>query len=489
MDENKKDDMLTEEAGTAPEAAEEAAAAETEPQSPADSENALEKELEEIRDMFQQELDKAENGEELQPIQELEDIAEDRSEEEPEIPARICECCGESACSEDYGEDYPYCDSCRELMKRYPLRASGVIMTLLMIVAFVVCAVAATDYADDFMAVSEYAAYYDSGKTMSAITGYYNYVYSAEPAKISKKAVNDIIEGFMTTGYITDAASLIGTLYDEDDLKKPWNKKYADILEYSEVVTESYYAITEVVGDVLNRKDYDYDKVMKELDDLHTATVTDEEGNEVPAGYNPAFIEYYRYVVMSINGRPIEEQLAQLVKTSGLDADDSAKWVYLSNFCAVAAKCGQYDLVESLFNQMLDIDTQNTEAYISMANYYRYLETPMPEMMLAVCEDAKKAAAQGDTTYLPTMAIAYMLQGEGAIALETMEEYFTTNGYSVQTCNLYALCGLYNGNEDVYNEMKDLLEGSGYDVSDIVKQYKKGKITIEEALTDKGGDI
>ena len=90
---------------------------------------------------------------------------------------------------------------------------------------------------------------------------------------------------------------------------------------------------------------------------------------------------------------------------------------------------------------------------------------------------------------MPYMAIAYMLKGEGAVAMETMEEYMSMSGYTVQTCNLFALCALYNGDEEIYSEMKNVLETSGYKLSTIVEKYKNDKISIEEALTDKGGDI
>ena len=87
------------------------------------------------------------------------------------------------------------------------------------------------------------------------------------------------------------------------------------------------------------------------------------------------------------------------------------------------------------------------------------------------------------------MAIAYMLKGEGAVALETMDEYMSMSGYTVQTCNLYALCALYNGNEETYEQMKTVLETSGYKISDAVEQYKNDEITIVEILTDKEGEI
>ena len=265
----------------------------------------------------------------------------------------------------------------------------------------------------------------------------------------------------------------------------PWNKKYAKIIEDAETLTESYYTITEIITPVLNGEETDYDKVMADLDALYE--LKDEDGN--PVEINAVFLEYYRYVVMSVMGKDTQTLLAQLEKTTEKDTDGTFAWVYLSNYAAIAAKSGNLELTEALCDQMLDISVEDTNAYVARANYYRYIDTPDPDKMLSICQEAKDNAATGDYGYMPTVAIAYLLKGEGALALQTMDEYMSKSGYTVQTCNLYALCALYNGNEDIYNQMKSVLETSGYEISDAVKQYKKDKITIQEILTDKEGDI
>ena len=129
-------------------------------------------------------------------------------------------------------------------MKKYPMRASGILMTVLMIAVFVASAVVGSGYINAFMSVSEYAAYYDTGRLMTALNGYYAYNSSAEVDKISMKAVKDSIEGFLKTGYITDATSLIEKVYSEKELKLPWNKKYAKIIEESKKLTEDNYTIS-----------------------------------------------------------------------------------------------------------------------------------------------------------------------------------------------------------------------------------------------------
>ena len=96
----------------------------------------LVKELEGIRDMFQEVIDNASAEQtESELIQELEEFTE---EEQTEEERPLCECCEKNPSSAAYGEDYPYCEECRELMKHYPLRIGGVVSVLLVIVIFAV---------------------------------------------------------------------------------------------------------------------------------------------------------------------------------------------------------------------------------------------------------------------------------------------------------------------------------------------------------------
>ena len=192
---------------------------------------------------------------------------------------------------------------------------------------------------------------------------------------------------------------------------------------------------------------------------------------------------------MSVLGKNNEDLLVQLERTATADKDGTLEWVYLSNYATVAAKCGDLKLTEKLYDKMLDNNKEDSAAYVALASYYRFAEIPDPDKILEICEEAKANVYTGDYSYMPYMAIAYLIKGEGAVALETMDEYMSMSGYTVQTCNLYALCAAYNGDDEVYQEMKNVLESSGYELSVLVEKYKNDKITIEEVIADKGGDI
>ena len=259
MDENKRDEIKSEEpinndVTVTDENAvvAEEAASDINEEAAKENSNGLAQELEELRDMFQQELDKAaeeaENSHQTL-IQELDEF-EETQEDAVEFTGRLCEICEANPCAEEYGEDYPYCEECRNAMKKYPMRASGIIMTIIMIAVFIASAVAGTEYLDSFMSISEYAAYYDTGRLMTALNGYYAYNNSASADKISMKAVKDSVDGFVKTGYVSDATALIEKVFTEDQLKLPWNKKYAKIIEKADALTESYYSITDIITPV-----------------------------------------------------------------------------------------------------------------------------------------------------------------------------------------------------------------------------------------------
>lgn len=479
MDEKEKE-LLTEEvtdennasAEEAPEAGETAAQTQDE----------LYEELEEIKDMFQKELDEAtEKAEQGELIQELDNIAEetDEDEEKPDL----CECCTEKPKATQYGENYAYCEDCRSFMKRYPLRKSGIFMFVIMIVVFVATAFTSITAVDSNMYLLEGYANHSENRRMSAIQNYYYYLSSIEGDNVSMKAVNSLIEDYVATGYMSDAVKLIEQYYSETDLKMPWNRKYKKIVEETALNTDTYYAVSEIVSPAFSGADFDYTEVMGALDALREEK--DEKGNRK---YADLFIDYFSYEIMRLNGASLEERLAYLLEMDKKHRG-GGEWVYLPTLCSVAAQSGDGELTEKCFNRLMKINKQDSNAYLAYASYFRYLETPEPERMLEIAKEAAANAYQNDVSYRQIYAVAYLLKGEGTLALEEMEAFMSAGSYNVAQCNLYALIGLYNGNKDIYKEMKTVLENNGYEISDLVEQYKAKKITIEEVLSDKGGDI
>lgn len=480
LTEEQTDENMTDAVDNANKAAD--GAAETAEETAAESADGLYEELEELKDMFQKELDEAtQKAEQGELIQELSEIEEESVENEEEA-AEKCECCEENPKATEFGEDYPYCVSCREFMKHYPLRKTGVLMFIIMIVVFIGTVFTSFTAVDTNMYLMSGYANHVEGNRMSSIENYYYYLSAVDSGNVSMTAVKNLIDDYSKTGYMSDAVKLIEQYYSETDLKMPWNAKYRKIIEETELNTATYYAVTEIVSAPFAGEKFDYDEVMSQLNALRDET--DENGERK---YADLFIDYFSYEIMRLNGESLEDRLAFLKE---MDKNHKgSEWVYLPTLCSVAAMAGDGELAEDCYNRLIKTNKQDSNAYIAYASYFRYLETPDPDKMIEVANEAAANAYSSDVSYKQVLAAAYLLKGEGSMALEAMEEFMNSGSYNVAQCNLYALIGLYNGNTDVYDSMKTVLENNGYEISELVEKYKNDEMTIEEVLADKGGDI
>lgn len=454
-----------------------------------DEPNALIKELEEIRDMFQEAIDNAgteeEEEEHAELIQELEDVEHHNSlnDEEERVPLPVCECCGEAPASTLYGEGYPYCDSCRELMKHYPLRFSGVLAVISMIVVFGMSIYLGMGSLENALVVLDARTAAAENRMMSTVQTLYSFV--SGDTNDSKKATELLIDGFIRTGYISNAKDIIEKYFTENDLNKASNKKYRKIVDFVDNFLATRDAVEDIVNDAFSGKEFDCDELIAKLD-LEKEKFTDEENG---IKYNAPLIEYYKYELLRLADADLEKQLEVLLAIEKNDEDGLAEWIYVPSICEVASKMGNKELAEEYFEIMKATNAEDMKAYSNYALYYRYLEAPDADAMIKLCEDAAKYTYEGDTSYYPTLVVAYLIKGEGALALDTMTQYMSSNYYTVPNCNLYALCALYCGNTDTYDNMVSTLTQSGFEINDLVTQYKDGKISLEEVIADKRGDI
>lgn len=457
---------------------------------PSGENEALIKELEEIRDMFQEAIDNAANEEEEEEhhgelIQELEDVEHHDSltDEDEKESLPVCECCGEAPVSTLYGEGYPYCESCRELMKHYPLRISGVLAIIAMIVVFGLSVYLGMGSFDNALVVLDARTSAAENKMMSTVQTLYS--FASNENVDSKKAVDLLIDGFIRTGYLSNAKEAIETHYTEDELNRPSNKKYKEIVDFIDNFLATRDAIQGIVNDAFSGKSFDCDKLIAKLDLEKEKFLDEEKGIK----YNVPLIEYYKYELLRLSGADLEKQLEVL---QGIEKDDKnglSEWIYVPSICEVAGKMGNKELAQECFEKMKATNAEDMKAYTYFALYYRFLETPDADAIIALCDEAAKNAYEGDTSYYPTLVIAYLIKGEGALALDTMTKYMGSNYYTVSNCNLYALCALYCGNTETYDNMVATLSQSGFELSDLVKQYKDGKLSIDEVLADMRGDI
>lgn len=456
-----------------------------------ENDEALEKELNEIRDMFQQELDKAANGEADDAemfIQELDEIQEDgeADDSDGEIPEEeLCECCGERRRDESFGEGYPYCTECREMMKKNPLNWFGIIAVVLAIGITALSYYLISGEVDNFTTLLAAESAYSEHKIASA-AGYYNqYLSEKEDGDVvSMKAVKNMIMTMADLGYYSDSNVLINQYFSESALKLPWNKKYKAIQnEYDELMKTSNM-INEQLGDILNGQTLDYKAAMKKIDSL---VKENKETNE----YLESFIEYARYVVMRTNGDDEEKQLEQLLKIEELDGGKHP-WIYITYIMDIASNTGNVELAKKYFDISMDINAEETTMYVEYANVYRFTDKPDADKILEIAQQAEEnySSSTGATPdFYRSYAIGYLLKEDGEKAMEYITKYMQSCQPSVNDFNLYALCAAYVSDNESYKYAKDTLESYGYKIGSSVAKFKSGKISLEKVLTEKGGDI
>lgn len=452
-------------------------------------EDALVQELEGIRDLLQQELDNAADGELIQGLDEI----PEEPEEAEEIPEEErCQCCGERRRDTSFGEDYPYCAECRDLMKAAPIKWTSVLCWIVMLAvaaaSLLVCAGSITDYAT----LMEAETYYANRQIVDAEATYYNYLSTAQyNDNHSRAAVRNLIDIFSSMGYLSDANDLITQNFTEAQLKLPWNKRYAAVAQEFKDISAASEKISTLLQDVMYAEDgFDFDEKSAALDKL---TASAEDGTP---GLPEIFVEYYRYVLMNLSKQKSdEEMIAQLQRIEALD-DGSHAWLYLTNLLSLASKTGNEEMTRAYYDKVLEMNVQETTAYSAMANVYRFTETPDADKMLEITNKAEENMSESAVpTYLVERAIAYLFKDDAKSAMDAMETYMNSGSasgqapYTVQSCNMYALCCVLTGDDDGYKQMEDVFASADMQISKLVRQFKQGKLELNDVLTDNGGDI
>lgn len=463
--------------------------------SPTEVEDNLVKELEGIRDLLQTELDSAAEakdeldeteGELIQELDEIRDEDEESVNEEAQKEKRICECCGEKECDDSFGEDYPYCTDCRKLMTASPAHFGGIVMLVVMLVAIGASLFLCAKNTNDYMTLIEAETAYSQKKLIDAATTYNTYLQGKNSnSDVSMKAVKNLINAFASMGYYSDASTLIST-YGESHPLLLKNKKFSKIPDIYASFLASSTAVNEAIGDVINSGEkFDYDEKAALLDKI-LEKKQDDEGTP----YSEVFVEYYKFVLMSVAEVDFDKQLEQLLKVKEIDNGENP-WVYMPNLVNVYAKMGDSENAGIYFEECMKINIQESELYNVYANSYRFSDNVDAEKMIEIADRAKESwPSNAAPSYQEIYALAYLFQGKGEEAMKAIEEYVDGSGsYSVSACNLYAVCSLYVGDEDGYQKMVEVFENASRTIGSTVKKYKNGKMTLEEVLKDRGGDI
>lgn len=459
------------------------------------NENELEKELNELKDLFQRELDKAAEGEaddeneEGELIQECDDASpEEDSEEQTDEELPLCECCEEKPCSTEHGEGYPYCDDCRKLMIKYPVRFSGVLTFILTIVLFVAGFFVAGNEILDASIVTEASTAYSSGHITTAYNAFNQYFSNHYSKYTSKRAVREAVDTCMSLGAVGNVISIVEEHYTPEQIEKLSDSN--EIKKAYKLCKEIDATTSAVYQSIVYPATIGYTKVEDAVKELEKFSAEiDKQGEK--SEYNKIVTEYYIYSLLLSGDYDQDVRYKKITDIAEMAGDDY-KWLYASALAMAAAEKGELDVVTECTDIIKENNRDDVVAYTALAQYYAKQKKIDAKKLLEVCAEADAAFPSGtEKSHYRYYAIAYLLDGEQEKALEKMESYLENGLQYYSDANLYALCGLANGNDEIYKQMEETLAGYGgkYKLSDLLTKYKKGKISIEKIFETSGGDF
>ncbi|MGN1418118.1 MAG: tetratricopeptide repeat protein [Acutalibacteraceae bacterium] len=464
------------------------------PEEQTSEEDALNTELEQIRDMFQKELDNAKNSDNsdmlIQELDEIEEEADEPEQKQPD-PKDLCQCCGEKIRDTSFGDDYPYCSDCRELMKANPINSLGIIALIVMIFIAGFSLSRAVVNVSSWNDLLDANISYTEGKYVDAASQYQAYLQSADTSDgISVNAVKNLSRIYASLSYYSYAQQTVDSYFPASRLKLPWNKEFSSYNDLYEQMQAAQTIVTDNFEDVLSGVDFDYEESLEKADKLIEENKKDENCGK----FTLAYLEYAKYIIMSSNGDSYEKQLEQLKKVEETDAGQ-LPLLYYTDILSVYSNMGDTENAKVYFDKLMEINKQDTYTYTYYANAFRFCDKPDADKMLEIAQEAaKNSSANTFPYYYKTYTVAYLLQEKYDEAYTNFELYLQNlqsygGSAGVADYNLYALCALAAGEEDTYNQIKTMFEDNGMEISSLIQKYEKGKLTMTEVLTDKGGEI
>ena len=451
---------------------------------------------------------------------ETESEEESEETEEGEIPEeKLCEKCGKRERYTELDEDYPYCKSCRESMKKTRMNAWGVITFILTVFSSVLCIVFGVFAVVTAMPVIKGDMYRSKDKFASAITAYEEAVASVESlnsqAGVSSgaalfdagnKTYEKLILTYADMGTMTYAQNYYSALEDAGAFEKA---KYSKANEYNEIynkMMDTYQELQTAYGQHLNEF-----FAMEEKADVSKAEeyLKELENMKKKEKYDPCMIAYFQYLFCSVTDNSLDKGIEYLeeIKAGGRNYE----FIYAIELCMNYLEKGEYEKAEKTCYDSLEASPENLGVYqYLMMSKRRQGDF---EGALKLGEEARKLAEEiytGPDGYsalhyaIPMEeAIVYALQGDEEKAIASIDKSFELGNdnsnlnLSILFHYLYHVKGtepvegeegekIYDSVDEMYDQGLATISyyGSyyGLSISENVQAIMDGKKTLEDVF-------
>ena len=460
------------------------------------SDKTLDDELEKLAQTFRQELKKAQamSEEELIKsgiiIQQYEDDDGIIPEEE------LCKCCGEQRRDKTFGENYEYCRSCREAMRRYPLSIPGIITLAAMVFVAVVSIFSFVADFNIYNTVREGDKYVSESKLFSALDSYEGAISAFEDEEVVAKKLyfksikilyNTVPEGVYSMSDIVNKTLVALSSFES---KLPIYKNYVDIYKEAQVLYGTMSEFYNIINDE-KYADYDYkDKEQYEelmeaigsiIDKQITVVSIDKKTSElVPA--NEAMVRFCQYMFAYSNGC-YEDSYQYMNKVCELEP--TYLWLYAYELGMAELQSGNADKAQVLADALYNSNIELPDVYALKSAIYRMAGNSKKAIEWA--EKGIEIAPDNSELYR-VKAMACIAKGDFEDAKKATDAALEKEGYSL----LYMTAIVAEkelGNDERVEEIKDTMEEYEIEISEKTKKYLKGKISAKEMFTEGTGDV
>ncbi len=460
------------------------------------SDKSLDEELERLAQTFRQELKKAQamTEEELVKsgivIQQYED-------EEGAIPEEeLCHCCGEQRRDKSFGENYEYCKSCREAMRRYPLSISGIITLAVMVF---VAVFSVFSFAEDFSTYNTIRQGDDCIKENKLYSAFDSYdaaisAFEAEdvvPKNLYFKTIK-ILYNTMPDGVysMNDIIKRVDSALTQFESQIPVYANYMEIYEEAQIlygtINEFYTVLNnEKFAEYDFKNDEQYQELMTEIgsiiDKQITITSIDRKSSQLVAS-NEAIVRFCQYMFAYSNER-FEDSYKYMNMVYELEP--SYLWLYAYELGAAELQNGNLEKAQFLADVLYESNYELPDAYALHSSVARL--TGDSKRAIEWADKGVKNAAENAELYR-IKAMAHITSGDYEAAKEATDAALKIEGYGL----LYMTAIVAEnelGNDDAVKELKATMKENDMELSEKTQKYLKGKITAQQMFTEGTGDV
>lgn len=476
------------------------------------SEDELKGELERLTVLFRDELnktrDEAENSEYgealLEDVKELDEIK--KQVEKDVIPEdMLCRCCGERARNISRGEDYDYCEQCREGMRRYPIGVQYLLLALSMVFLAGFSIFLFLKGFDVMYQVRQAEKLVFDSKIVSAAAKYDEAASAFEEAQLNAKRLKlksvslsyDSISSFST---ISTLSSQLDETLTPFGYKLFWNSRYYDMRNELLTISATLTAYTEIASEYQEEENYPYDIVISRLEEL-IGTTTEiaapkSESNAslffavsdkpITVEYNKVFIKFFQYLMHYQKGG--EESLTHYLEDIKELAPEYV-WLYGYELGMDYAQNGNYEEALKIGDILFEKNREDQYAYIVKSVVYRLQKDY--EAAGKACDEGIEFC--GELSELRRLkAISYIMTKKYNEALDIMSELVDTTKTQtlyIETIFTYLVAADLAGDKEAIDAAKDMIEYYGIEYSERLQSYLDDKLTAEQLFTTGSCDV